>query len=59
MGKKIIDLDKEYQCSSPNYGSIQIETEDYEIKLSREDLTRVLKEHCETHLKNLGSKRDK
>lgn len=45
--KKIIDLDKEYQCSTDNYSRLDIETENYIIKIKDKSLLNIIKKSCE------------
>ena len=44
--KKIIDLDKEYQCSTDNHGKLSIETDKYIIQLKGKQLLDIICASC-------------
>ena len=46
MNKTIINLDKEYQCSDTRHNKLNIETEDYIIKVGNIDLLDRFKRWC-------------
>ncbi len=46
MEKKIIDLDKEYHCSTDNYGKLSIETENHIIEVKGIQLLDIIGASC-------------
>jgi len=46
MAKKVIDLDKEYHCSTDNYGALEIETGKYIIKIKGIQLLDIIGASC-------------
>ena len=52
MGKKIINLDKEYQCSTDNYGHLSIETDKYIINVKSIQILDIIGESCKKLINN-------
>ena len=46
MAKKIINLDKEYQCSTDNYEGLSIETGKYIIEVKGKQLLDIIGTSC-------------
>ena len=54
MSKKIINLDKEYQCSTDCLGSLSIETDKYIINVKGKQLLDIIGASCK---KLIGGKK--
>ncbi len=52
MTKKLIDLDKEYHCSSNAMNVVSIETEDYIIEFKENMMAQIIRDHCIKHINN-------
>ena len=49
--KKTINLDKEYQCSTDNYGGLSIETEKYIFNVKNKQILEIIGASCKKLLR--------
>ena len=57
MTKKIINLDKEYECSTDNWGGLSIETDKYIIDVKGIQLLDIIGASCKKLIKNAKTKK--